>query len=81
MGISLPGFFISSAAVGTASNPIYAKKMIAAPWNTPAYPYGKKGDQLAGFTYQTAVNMKKSTTNTLKATPLLLTVAVSLTPM
>jgi len=35
MGISLCGFFASCAAVETASKPIYAKKITAAPRAMP----------------------------------------------
>jgi len=42
MGMSRWGFFASSEAVLTASNPMYEKKMIAAPMLTPLSPLGAK---------------------------------------
>jgi len=42
IGRSRAGFRASSAVVETASNPMYAKKMKAAPPNMPAQPKGKK---------------------------------------
>ena len=41
-GRSRDGFLASSAVVETASKPMYAKKMKAAPPNIPANPNGKK---------------------------------------
>ena len=54
MGISRLGFLASCAAVDTASNPMYAKKMTPAPRRTPDHPNepkvpvfsGRKGCQL-----------------------------------
>src|SRR5215831_18420398 len=43
IGISLCGLRVSSAAVETASNPIYAKKMMAAAAEMPLKPCGAKG--------------------------------------
>ena len=40
IGKSLCGFFVSSAAVETASKPIYAKKIIKAPEKIPSIPFG-----------------------------------------
>ena len=45
IGISRCGFFASWAAVETASKPIYAKKMTAAPVTTPLKPYGMNSAQ------------------------------------
>ena len=45
-GMSRLGLRVSSAAVLTASNPIYAKKMIAAAEKMPSVPLGAKGCQL-----------------------------------
>ena len=39
-GMSRPGFLHSSAHVETASNPMYAKKMMAAPPAMPEKPLG-----------------------------------------
>jgi len=50
LGTSFCGFFTSSAAVLTASNPKKAKKTIAAPEVTPFNPNGINGIQLTGFT-------------------------------
>ena len=49
-GKSLWGFFVSSAAVEIASNPIYAKKITNAPVKIPSKPLGAKGVQFSGFT-------------------------------
>ena len=45
IGKSRCGFFASCAVVETASNPIYAKKMYAAPAPMPEKPLGAKLDQ------------------------------------
>ena len=50
MGMLRCGLRVSSAAVDTASNPMYAKKMLAAAFEIPAKPFGAKGVQFAGFT-------------------------------
>ena len=50
IGMSRCGFFVSSAAVETASKPMYAKKMIAAADEIPVQPFGANGVQFAGFT-------------------------------
>ena len=43
IGKSREGLRVSSATVDTASNPMYAKKTMAAPDCTPAQPFGRKG--------------------------------------
>ena len=43
MGMSRPGFLHSSAHVETASKPMYAKKMIAAPAPMPANAVRREG--------------------------------------
>jgi len=43
IGMSRCGFLHSSAAVETASNPMYAKKMSAAPVPMPVQPFGANG--------------------------------------
>ena len=48
IGMSRCGFFVSSAVVETASNPMKAKNTIAAPLITPPIPVGRKGCQLVG---------------------------------
>ena len=50
IGMSRPGFLHSSAHVETASKPMYAKKMIAAPAPIPGKPFGANGCQFSGFT-------------------------------
>ena len=50
IGMSFFGLRASSAVVDTASNPMYAKKTMAAPAATPENPLGAKGVQLAGLT-------------------------------
>ena len=52
VGMSRWGFRASSAAVLTASNPMYEKKMIAAPTLMPAKPLGANAgvDHCCGFT-------------------------------
>jgi hypothetical protein len=50
IGMSFWGLRHSSAAVETASKPMYAKKIRAAPVPMPAQPLGAKGCQLAGLT-------------------------------
>ncbi len=50
MGMSRCGLRVSSAAVDTASNPMYAKKMMAAALEMPRNPFGAKGVQLSGCT-------------------------------
>ena len=49
-GMSRCGSFVSSAAVETASNPMYAKKMIAAADEMPCQPLGANGVQFSGLT-------------------------------
>src|ERR1700678_1999219 len=49
MGISRCGFFVSCAAVETASNPMYAKKITPAPRATPDHPYSPKFPVLGGM--------------------------------
>ncbi len=57
IGRSRCGFFASCAAVETASNPMYAKNITAAPRSTPLHPKcpntpvlgGMNGCQLAGL--------------------------------
>src|SRR5712671_1253612 len=48
IGISFCGFFDSCAAVETASNPMYAKKITAAPRATPDQPYFPNSPVLSG---------------------------------
>ena len=49
IGMSFWGFRHSSAAVETASNPMYAKKISAAPEPIPAHPFGANGCQFSGL--------------------------------
>ena len=48
--MSFCGLRHSSAAVETASKPMYAKKIRAAPVPIPAHPFGAKGCQFPGLT-------------------------------
>ena len=88
MGRSRCGFFASCAAVETASNPMYAKKTIVAPWRTPETPNrpnapsfaGTKGCQFSACTNRAAKAMNSSTTVTFKKTMTVLNRADSLTP-
>ena len=50
MGRSRCGFFVSSAVVETASNPMKAKNTMAAPLITPVNPFGANGCQFVGCT-------------------------------
>ena len=49
IGRSRDGRLHSSADVATASKPMYEKKTIAAPLQTPRTPKGVKGDKLAAW--------------------------------
>src|SRR2546425_642467 len=94
IGMSRCGFFASCAAVLTASNPMYAKKTIAAPVKTPLQPNspatgtpslavcgGMNGCQLAGLTACAANTMNSNTTATFTNTMALLKFADSLMPI
>ena len=59
---------------------MYAKKIREAPVQTPWRPPGKKGCQLAGFTWKAPTTMKKSRVRTFRTTTTLLKRADSLTP-
>ena len=50
IGMSRFGLIDSSAAVDTASKPMYAKKTKKAPKSVPPHPNGKYGVQLPWFT-------------------------------
>ena len=80
MGMSRAGFFVSSAAVATESTPRYAKKMTAAPAETPAKPNGMNGSQFVTSTDGPARNRKIKIASNLTATSALLTVTLSWTP-
>ena len=84
MGRSRCGFLASCAVVDTASNPIYAKKMYAAPAPIPEKPYGAKLcqslPQFEKFTYLMPRMMTNSTTDNLIATIVALKRALSLMP-
>lgn len=81
IGRSRPGFRTSSAAVDTASNPMYAKKTIAAPVTTPVHPNGRNGVQFAGLMYRIPMKMKNMTIETLTATIAELNLALPLKPV
>ena len=80
LGMSRPGSSHSSAHVETASNPMYAKKMTAAPAPTPAKPFGAKGCQFSVRTKRVQARTKKARTTSLTPTITVLTRADSLTP-
>ena len=80
MGKSRRGFLVSSAVVETASNPMKAKKTIAAPLMTPPNPLGMNGCQLVGLTMNEPKAMTKTTTATLIMTMVVLAVALSRMP-
>ena len=63
------GSFVSSAAVTTASNPVKAKNMIAAPEKTPSHPAGGiKGVQFTGLMEKRPSTIKRMMTPILIAT-------------
>src|SRR6266403_508306 len=68
IGKSRCGFFVSSAVVDTASNPMNAKNTMAAPLITPPNPLGMKGCQLVGLTRNAPKEMTNMTTATLVTT-------------
>src|SRR5438105_8219622 len=82
IGKSRCGFFASCAVVETASNPIYAKNMYAAPAPMPEKPNGAKlcqsEPQLLELTYRKPSAITKSTTETLITTMVVLNRALSL---
>src|ERR1700681_4738516 len=84
IGKSRCGFFASCAVVETASNPIYAKNMYAAPTLIPLKPIGAKLcqslPQFATDTYREPNPMTNSTTETLITTIVELNRALSLMP-
>ena len=74
------GSFTSSAAVETASKPMYAKKIIDAPANTPDQPKGMNGTQFEASTWLKPSARNNATTASLMATMTLLTKELCLTP-
>src|SRR5207247_1195156 len=82
-GISRCGFLASSEAVLTASNPMYEKKMIAAPTLIPLRPFGAKLGVVhsAGLMYLSPTIKNMAMMPTLIATITVLTRADSLVPM
>src|SRR5688500_20088430 len=88
MGMSRRGFRASCAAVETASNPMYAKKITAAPRmmpdrpNSPNVPVfgGTSGVNLVESTNAAPATITSTTTATLTTTMTPLTVADSRTP-
>ena len=80
IGMSRCGFFVSSAVVETASNPMKAKKTIAAPLITPEKPLGMNGCQFVGLTKKAPKEIKKTTTAILAITTTLLVRALSRMP-
>ena len=80
MGKSRFGLFVSSAVVETASNPMKAKKTIAAPPITPPKPLGMNGCQLVGLTMKEPKEITKMTTATLMMTMVVFVVALSRIP-
>src|SRR5262245_1249155 len=80
MGMSRLGFLVSSAAVLTASKPMYAKKMIAAAENIPDVPLGANGCQLAVSTNLAPKITKNATMASFRITMLVLNHALSRMP-
>src|ERR1700732_120778 len=94
-GMSRCGFFASCAAVDTASNPMYAKKITPAPRATPDHPNcpnsprfgGTNGCQFAAEIagcfqrYPATIAMNVSTVPTFMNTTVVLTFADSRTPI
>ena len=80
IGRSRCGLRASSAAVETASKPIYAKKISDAPFITPLKPNGMKLSQFAGLTCPAATKMKRMTTVSLMSTAAVLTHLLAVTP-
>src|SRR5215470_16540890 len=68
IGRSRLGFFVSSVAVETQSNPMYEKKMMAAPAWTLAQPLGENGCQFSGLTYEMPTATKKARMSSLSNT-------------
>ena len=79
-GRSFPGLRHSSAVVLTASKPMKAKKMMAAPAWMPRQPWGTKGCQLAGLMNLMPRPTTASRMITLTTTMTLFTRALSLMP-
>jgi hypothetical protein len=78
--MSFAGLRASSAAVETASNPMNAKKMIAAPVNAPPQPCGVKGLKLAPEKYAAPTMRKMVSALSLMSTMTVLKLTASLTP-
>src|SRR5262245_17847051 len=83
VGISFWGFLASSEAVETASNPMYEKKMIAAPAPIPFIPLGEKDGVVhcVVWTKLTPTAMNSRMIPILIETISVLTHAVSVVPM
>src|SRR5208337_3427294 len=85
IGKSRCGRLASCAVVETASNPMYAKKIYAAPAPMPEKPMGAKAcqscPQFDGLTYRMPRMMTNNTTETLMATMVALKRALSLMPI
>ena len=80
-GMLFRGSFVSSAAVTTASNPMKAKKTIAAPENTPENPDGgRNGCQFAGWIAPIPSTMNRRMTKILIATMMALVFALRFVP-
>src|SRR4029079_5461613 len=79
IGMSRCGFFASCAAVDTASNPMYAKKITAAPRTSPDNPKcpvspvlaGMNGCQLSELTYMNPNPITSATMQSLTMTMML----------
>ena len=80
-GKSRLGSTTSSAAVETASNPMYAKKITAAPFITPDHPIGANGLQFAGLTKNAPTTITAAITISLTPTMTELIRALSEMPM
>ncbi|KAJ0493381.1 hypothetical protein HanIR_Chr12g0585501 [Helianthus annuus] len=60
MGISRPGFLVSSPNVATPSNPTYAKKSTDEAFKTPRIPKGAKGWKLDVLAFVTPATIMKT---------------------
>ena len=79
-GRSLAGLRASSLPVDTASNPMYAKKMIAAAAVTLWKPFGRNGWRLSDLKLASETTMKNVSTTSLTATMTRFAPALSRTP-
>src|SRR3954447_19671217 len=80
IGRSLPGFFVSSPEVETASNPMYAKKITDAAVTVPSRPFGANGCRLPESNAVTPSTRNSASTASLMNTMIVLVRALSRMP-